>query len=189
MSGNLAAVRSLHGQLSKQNGRHCSEKNQTLGHVVGSCPFGNLLINARHHHIRRIIASDMEKQGYEVHEEVHTLSRRIDIIAIDRRNKKAYVIDPTVRIKFNTSQPQAVQAEKQSIYNPCCEDLQHKYNLNFPIEVIGLMVGSRGTIPTDFHSLSRPLILSKSTIYDKGSCRIPHSHLYSSFSTSSSSST
>jgi hypothetical protein len=174
---------------------HCSEKNETLGHVLGSCPFGNLLINARHHHIRRIIASAMEEQGYEVHEEVPTLSRRIDIIAIDRRKKKAYIIDPTVRIEFNSSQPQAVHAEKQSIYNPCCEDLQHKYNLNFPIEVIGLMVGSRGTIPTDFHSLSRPLNLSKSTIYDialaavKGSCRILHSHLYSSFSTSSSSST
>jgi hypothetical protein len=71
------------------------------------------------------------------------------------------------------AQPQAVHAEKQSIYNPCCEDLQHKYNLNFPIEVIGfgLMIGSRvrGKIPTDFHSLIalfHPLNLSKSTTCD-----------------------
>jgi hypothetical protein len=101
------------------------------------------------------MASAMEKQGYEVHEEVPTLTSEQAnwYHSYWQTKEKAYVIDPTVRIEFNTSQPQAVHAEKQSIYNPCCEDLQPKYNLNFPIEVIALMVGSRGTIPPDFHSL------------------------------------
>ncbi|KAJ4447605.1 hypothetical protein ANN_09612 [Periplaneta americana] len=59
----------------------------------------------------------------QVHQEVHCLakdgsSRRVDIIAIDRRNDRAIIIDPTVRFETAVEQPVAVHEEKKTIYDP-----------------------------------------------------------------------
>jgi hypothetical protein len=186
MVGNTAAVRSLQGRSQGSHRcRRCNETNETLGHVLGSCSFGELLRNTRHHRIRSTIADSLRVQAYEVHEEVTALDRRVDIIAFDRKSRRGYVIDPTIRIESHVSQPNEVHEEKQSIYDPVCQNLKEKYHLNFDLQVIGLMIGARGTIPKLFDVLTKPLKLPKSTVAEiafsavKGSCHILHNHLYS----------
>ncbi|KAJ4436563.1 hypothetical protein ANN_16596 [Periplaneta americana] len=130
---------------------HCSEL-ETLGHVLGQCPKGELLINARHHRVRHALALSLKTLNWEIHEEVHCISsdgsfRRADIIAINGRLKRALVLDPTIRFERNLNQATEVDIEKKSIYEPCLPYLSQKYNV--PLKqwsVIGLLFGSRGKV-------------------------------------------
>ncbi|KAJ4445811.1 hypothetical protein ANN_12496 [Periplaneta americana] len=154
MSSNISAVRAIPGRtLSTTRCRHpdCSEL-ETLGHVLGQCPKGELLINARHHRVRHALAISLKTLNWEIHEEVHCVSsdgsfRRADIIAINGRLKRALVLDPTIRFERNLNQATEVDIEKKSIYEPCLPYLSQKYNV--PLKqwsVIGLLFGSRGSI-------------------------------------------
>ncbi|KAJ4435820.1 hypothetical protein ANN_18439 [Periplaneta americana] len=88
MTANVCPVRALPSR--SQNGthcRHCRSEKETLAHILGACPHGELLRNSRHHKIRSLLASALRGKNYQVEEEVHGLStngssRRIDIIAI-----------------------------------------------------------------------------------------------------------
>ncbi|KAJ4434474.1 hypothetical protein ANN_23036 [Periplaneta americana] len=87
-----------------------------------------------------------------VHQEVHCLakdgsSRRVDIIAIDTRNDRAIIIDPTVRFETAIEQPVAVHEEKKTIYDPTIQYFRDYYHIQGQIEVFGLLFGARGTIP------------------------------------------
>ncbi|KAJ4446864.1 hypothetical protein ANN_13564 [Periplaneta americana] len=105
MSCNLTAVSSVPGRaFSKTRCRQpgCKE-TETLGHVLGFCWKGELLRN-RHRRVRGAIACLLRNKGWEVHEEVHCISeddshRRADIIAINRQQQKAIIIDPTIRME------------------------------------------------------------------------------------------
>ncbi|KAJ4442000.1 hypothetical protein ANN_11864 [Periplaneta americana] len=154
MSSNISAVRAIPGRtVSTTRCRHpdCSEL-ETLGHVLGQCPKGELLINARHHRVRHALAISLKTLNWEIHEEVHCVSsdgsfRRADIIAINGRLKRALVLDPTIRFERNLNQATEVDTEKKSIYEPCLPYLSQKYNV--PLKqwsVIGLLFGSRGKI-------------------------------------------
>ncbi|KAJ4430758.1 hypothetical protein ANN_19349 [Periplaneta americana] len=87
MNANITAVRSVLGKSSGSNlCRRCDREVETLAHVLGACPHGELLRNARHHTVRSIITNALRNKGYSVYEEVHGISsegsnRRIDIIA------------------------------------------------------------------------------------------------------------
>jgi len=115
------------------------------------------------------------------------MDRRIDIIAIDRISKRAFVLDPTVRSELSISQVQDVDSEKKSIYEPCIEDLRIKCNLDaqYSISVHGILIGARGTIHHEIFQLFKSLGIPKTTLEDiaitavKGSCRILHNHIYS----------
>ncbi|KAJ4448731.1 hypothetical protein ANN_00122 [Periplaneta americana] len=146
------AVRAILGRtLSTTRCRHpdCSEL-EPLGHVLGQCPKGELLINARHHRVRHALAILLKTLNWEIHEEVHCVSsdgsfRRADIIAINGRLKRALVLDPTIRFERNLNQATEVDIEKKSIYEPCLPYLSQKFNV--PLKqwsVIGLLFGSRG---------------------------------------------
>ncbi|KAJ4441552.1 hypothetical protein ANN_11408 [Periplaneta americana] len=154
MSSNISAVRAIPGRtLSTTRCRHsdCSEL-ETLGHVLGQCPKGELLINARHHRVLHALATSLKTLNWEIHEEVHCVSsdgsfRRADIIAINGHLKRALVLDPTIRFERNLNQATEVDIEKKSIYEPCLPYLSQKYNV--PLKqwsVIGLLFGSRGSI-------------------------------------------
>src|SRR5271154_2727183 len=88
-------------------------------------------------------------------------TRRIDIIAFDNVPKYGYVIDPTVRMENGENQPEEVNKEKQEIYNACITDLLQKYQLKH-IEVIGLLIGARGTITKFFEEFRGKFRLPKS---------------------------
>jgi len=90
---NVAPSRSIPGR--SQDGTHCrrcSEKNETLAHILGFCQFGLLLRNKRHHFIRSLIAEQLRQLKMEVYEEIHVngfndSNRRTDIFAIDRKKQ------------------------------------------------------------------------------------------------------
>ena len=194
MTVNGAPVRSLHGR-SKDGpacrAPGCEAEKETLAHVLGFCPKGSLLRNARHNRVRTMIADAFRgKDGQEVHEEVPCIatddsSRRIDIIVIDRGKKQAWILDPTIRYEWNETQAKDVDEEKRTIYEPCVPDLRQKYRLaGFDVKVIGLYNGARGTISKFFVDFCRSFSLCKDLIKRivisvlKGSCGILHNHLY-----------
>ena len=73
--------------------------------------------------------------------------------------------------------------EKKRHYEPCIPYFQEKYGLG-NIEVIGLLVGARGTIPSFFEDFRKKVKLKKDVIQDiviaaiRGSCQIYNNHVY-----------
>ena len=133
--------------------RHCHNEIETLAHVLGSCSHGEALRNARHHKVRTIIAQALRDVGFRAYEEIHGLSesgstRRIDILAF-KDERMGYIIDPTIRLEYCKSQPDDVHKEKVDIYGPTIPYFSAHYNLE-NIQVIGLLVGARGTITSKF---------------------------------------
>ncbi|KAI5748008.1 hypothetical protein M8J77_020903 [Diaphorina citri] len=83
--------------------------------------------------LKSLIAKELKKD-FEVYEEVNGLAedgavRRIDIIAIDRSKKKGIIVDPTIRFEIDRNQPEAVDKEKKSIYEPTIPYYKEKYGL------------------------------------------------------------
>ncbi|KAJ4449292.1 hypothetical protein ANN_00690 [Periplaneta americana] len=67
-----------------------------------------------------------------------------DIIAIDRRNQRSLILEPTVRFEKDDQQANNVNDEKKSIYNPCIPHFSERYKMNINTwEVKGLLFGSR----------------------------------------------
>ncbi|KAJ4448764.1 hypothetical protein ANN_00155 [Periplaneta americana] len=127
-----------------------------LGHVLGSCPRGELLINARYHKVRTALASTIKCLEWQVHEEIHCLStdgshRRADIIKINRCTQKAIIIDPTIRCDRDLQQTDEVDKEKKSIYDD--EDSPCDY-LTFALQL--------GTISRKTQSGNQPKRISNS---------------------------
>ena len=188
MTANVAAVRAVPGRsLTTSLCRHCKEY-ESLGHVLGSCRRGELLRNSRHHQIRTMIANGFRKKGLDVYEEVHCISgmdstRRIDMIVLSADKKSGLVIDPTIRIEKAEDQPEETDREKRNIYEPCAPYLCEKYGIQ-NVEVVGLFIGSRGTISTFLynfvkkHKLGKELVKNIVTSVLKSSAHILHNHLF-----------
>ena len=193
MSANVYPVRSIPGRSSDgPQCRYCDER-ETLSHVLGRCHRGDLLRNSRHHEIRSIIANGLRnvkingRPLWAVHEEVHCVAeggsnRRVDILCYNK-SKTGYILDPTIRFEQNCDQAKEVDAEKKAIYNPCIPYFLEKYSLK-KIEVIGLLVGARGTITLFLEDFCKRFQLPNTLIKDiivatlRGSNRIAHNHLY-----------
>lgn len=65
--------------------------------------------------VHQLLAEEIGKRGFKVHDDVGGLSqegsiRRIAILAICQSRKRGYIIDPTIR--FEQNQPEAVHKEK-----------------------------------------------------------------------------
>ncbi|PSN57203.1 hypothetical protein C0J52_05031 [Blattella germanica] len=89
--------------------------------------------------------------------------RRIDMIAIPPSSAGSSVIDSTIRTESYEDQPRDVHEEKCNIYVPTIPFYKDKFNLT-SIEVIGLMVGARGTIPHLFVCFCRKFDLPSGLI-------------------------
>lgn len=188
MVGNVAAVRAIPGRsLNNTRCRHCPNEKETLAHVLGSCPHGDTLRNSRHHKIRAAIAQALRNTGLTVFEEIHGISttgstRRIDIIAF-KDQTTGYIIDPTVRLEYCKSQPDDVNEEKNLIYRPTIPYYSSVYKLK-NIEIIGLLVGARGTITKNFvqftktFNLNPALLKTVSITAVKYSIYILRNHIY-----------
>ncbi|KAJ4443105.1 hypothetical protein ANN_04755 [Periplaneta americana] len=105
-------------EITTQDNLHCHNEVESLAHVLGSCPHGEALRNARHHQVRSIIATALKDADYNTFEEVHGLSvtgstRRIDIIAFKESTRSGFIIDPTVRFETDEEQPAEVDNEKK----------------------------------------------------------------------------
>lgn len=111
-------LRSIPGRSTNTSHcRHCGVY-ESLPHVLGSCPQGELLRIKRHNIVRTLLANSLRSKGLEVYEEVHCLAdgdsnRRIDIIAINRQKASADIVDPTIRFEVSLNQPNEVDLEKK----------------------------------------------------------------------------
>lgn len=188
MNCNVIPVRSVLGRSSDTpQCRHCTER-ETLAHVLGSCHTGDLLRNNRHHEARTTIAKQLRKNGWIVHEELHCVAeegsnRRVDIWCYNENLTKGYIIDPTVRFEVSKEQALDVDREKRTIYEPCIKYFQDNYNVQ-QIEVIGLLIGARGSLTNHFKDFKTKFNIPKITCENiitnviRGSHKIINNHLY-----------
>lgn len=173
----------------------CNENNliETIPHIRGVCPKSELLRNSAHNKIRTATADLFRQKGWEVHEEIHCeaitddggiQNRRADIIAIDRRNNKALIIDPTLRWESNDEdQDIKIDNEKKSIYQATIPYFKSKYRID-EWKVHGLWFGVRGTASPLLINFFRDNNLSKNILKDlcmivlKDTMHIIHRHFY-----------
>lgn len=196
MIGDVAPVRGIKGRSKDGNRcRHCSTNEnfsfESLPHVLGQCSFGSLIRIERHNRIRTIIANEFRKKpNLEVFEEVTSVAdkgsiRRCDIIIIDKSKQTGMILDPTVRFETSSKQPEEINYEKNQIYGPTIDYYKSKFKIK-DIEIIGLLIGSRGTIPKFFSDFWINSNLPKSKLYEisllslKSSISILRNHLYNS---------
>ena len=104
---------------------------ETLAHVLGACPHGDMLRNTRHHKVRSLIAQVFRERKFHVYEEVHGVSetvsiRRVDIMAV-QPDSSAIIFDPTIRWEINDDQSFTVNKGKCSIYEPTIQYYRKKY--------------------------------------------------------------
>lgn len=136
------------------------------------------------------MANALRSKNYKDHEKVFGLSetsrnRRIDIIAIESFHKQAYIIDPTIRFESYLNQSADVHTEKTKIYAPTINFYKTKFNVN-SIDIIGLFLGSRGTLTKRYiefwSKFQLPRSLDKILILKilRSSVSILRHHLYSS---------
>lgn len=188
MTANLAAVRSVPGRsLDGTRCRHGCPEIETLAHVLGFCEQGLLLRNSRHHLVRSKIAAALRTKGWIVEEEISCLAengstRRVDILAYNADTKQGIIVDPTIRFEVECHQSAEVHLEKKSIYEPTVNYFKLKYAL-IHVEVFGLLIGARGTIPAFFEEFRRQFALPTSLRDDiviivlKKSCQILINHM------------
>ncbi|KAJ4432313.1 hypothetical protein ANN_20932 [Periplaneta americana] len=129
-----------------------------------------------------------KSNGYTTYEEVHGIVdtgslRRIDIITFKPGETKGYILDPTIRFETHQNQPEEVNLETRTIYEPTIPYYKTSYKLR-DIEVIGLMMDARGTITKQFVSFCHKFGVPRTTIKEismialKSSLQILRRYLY-----------
>ncbi|KAJ4451101.1 hypothetical protein ANN_02540 [Periplaneta americana] len=148
------------------NGIHGCPEIETLAHVLGFCEQRLLLRNSKHHLVRSKIAAALKNKGWIVEEGISCLAengptRRVDILAYNADTKQGIIVDPMIRFEVECHQSAEVHLEKKSIYEPTVNYFKLKYAL-IHVEVFGLLIGARGTIPAFFEEFRRQFALPTS---------------------------
>ncbi|KAJ4429741.1 hypothetical protein ANN_21945 [Periplaneta americana] len=107
----------------------------------------------------RKLHNSLRNKGWIVEEEISCLAengstRRVDILAYNADTKQGIIVDPTIRFEVECHQSAEVHLEKKSIYEPTVNYFKLKYGL-IHVEVFGLLIGARGTIPAFFEEFRR----------------------------------
>jgi hypothetical protein len=183
VTNTVAVIGQPWGQSSQNfRCRHCDEK-ETLAHVLGKCGFTLGLRNQRHHEIRSHIANGFKTKGFDVFEEVTSdRGTRIDMIVIDKKRKTGLILDPTIRFESAENQAVVVDEEKRDYYKNTIPYFKEVYELRH-IDIVGLYLGSRGTIPkffTDFcykHKFDKKFLFEIGLKVMRSSLRLLRFHL------------
>ena len=148
MSCNTSAVRAVPGRSSSTTRcrfPECSEI-ETLGHVLGSCKKGELLINLRHHRVRSALATALKDLKWQVYEEIHCMSSssstgRVNIIDTSQPSKRALVLVTTIPFQGYITHAKYVDLGKIEIYQPCFIHVpQYLKSLCIPQEVLQVTI-------------------------------------------------
>ena len=134
----------------------------------------------------------LQEKGYDCFEEIqlidqHGSNRRADIIAINKNDTNAYIVDPTVRFENNLDdQDEIIVREKAGIYESCIPDCITKYSSyghkNWSVK--GLWFGARGTVGKsvitffDEHKIEKKNLLEITTRVLVDTINIVHRHIY-----------
>ena len=187
--------RDEHGQtlrgMEATRCRRCDTENESIQHVLGSCPYGELMRNARHNKVKHTLTSLLRGRGFDCLEEVqctdhHGSIRKIDILAFEPGSRRAYIVDPTVRYEANDDIGHDVLVEKEQRYAGCANSLNAIFGQQHgqrDFRVFGLWVGGRGTISTqmvkffEFFRLDKRLLPELGEMVLSSSIRMLHHHV------------
>ena len=186
--------RDEHGQVIRgvesTRCRRCDFENESIQHVLGSCPYGELMRLARHNKVKHTLTSLLRGKGFDCYEEVQCTDkdgsiRKVDIIAFEPGSDRAFMVDPTIRYETNNDIGQDVQAEKEGLYASCAKSINDLFANHGKREfrVFGLWVGGRGTISREMEQFFKSFRLDKRILPEiaemvlSASIRMLHHHI------------
>jgi hypothetical protein len=127
--------------------RRCSEKPESLGHVLGECVAGKGMRIRRHDRMADHIALKCKQKGYQVEREqlfsVEGGRLKPDLVVID--GERALIVDVTVRFESGDALARGA-SEKIEKYRPLA-DFFVSQGAAQESQVLPIVVGSRGAIP------------------------------------------
>ena len=141
-------VSTSRGRNTTKTCRRCGLADETLVHVLQTCPKTQGMRCRRHNNVCRQVSEKLRSKGFQVFSEqglpspgLQTDISRPDLIAI--RDEKALVLDVTCVYESNSSTLQKAYNMKVSRYKPLAETIKQKYHVH-DVTFHGLCVGSRG---------------------------------------------
>lgn len=141
-------VSTSRGRDSIKTCRRCGLADETLVHILQTCPLTQGMRCRRHNNVCRKVSEKLRSKGFQVFSEqglpspgLQTNISRPDIIAI--RSDKALVLDVTCVFESNLNSLQDAYRRKVDRYKPLAETVKQKYKVH-DVTFHGLCVGSRG---------------------------------------------
>ena len=141
---------------------------ETLAHVLGFCDYGHQYILSRHNDVNRILFDILKLNGkYIVHLETPCTpeAKRVDLLVYTKDKKQGWILDPTIRMENTKEQPLEVHDQKVNHYTSCIDHYKEEFGVE-NIEIIGLMIGARGTITKQFLEFCKQFEIPSKTIED-----------------------
>ena len=141
-------VTTTRGQQTLKTCRRCGLADETLIHILQTCPITQRMRCTRHNNVCRMVADKLCSKGYNVHAEqgipspgLQTNISRPDLIAI--KNDEALVLDVTCVYETSKSSLHDAYRRKIDRYAPLSDTIKQKFKVNH-VSFYGLCVGSRG---------------------------------------------
>lgn len=141
-------VSTTRGRDASKTCRRCGLADETLLHILQTCPITQGMRCTRHNNVCRKVSEKLRSKGYQVHQEkgvstpeLQTLVSRPDIIAV--QGDKALILDVTCIYENHSSCFHDAYRRKVDRYKPLIPSVKQLYNVN-AVELHGLCVGSRG---------------------------------------------
>jgi hypothetical protein len=141
-------VSTSRGRDSIKTCRRCGLADETLVHILQTCPLTQGMRCRRHNNVCRKVSEKLRSKGFQVFNEqglpspgLQTNISRPDIIAT--RSDEAYVLDVTCVFESSSTSLQDAYRRKVIRYKPLAETIKQKYKVQNVI-FHGLCVGSRG---------------------------------------------
>ena len=143
-------VSTTRGRNSIKICRRCGLADETLIHILQTCPITQGMRCQRHNNVCRRVADKLRSKGFQVFSEqgipspgLQTNISRPDLIAT--RGDQALVLDVTC--VFETGKHSLTEAYRRKVtrYESLVETIKEKYSVT-TVEFHGLCIGSRGAI-------------------------------------------
>ena len=143
-------VSTSRGRNSIKTCRRCGLADETLIHILQTCPITHGMRCQRHNNVCRKVADKLRSKGFQVFSEqgipspgLQTNISRPDLIAI--RGEEGLVLDITCVFESNRNSLIDAYRRKVTRYESLAETIKEKYKIQ-TVEFHGLCIGSRGAI-------------------------------------------
>jgi hypothetical protein len=141
-------VSTTRGRNAIKTCRRCGLADETLTHILQTCPITQGMRCTRHNNVCRKVAEKLRAKGFQVFSEqgipspgLQTNISRPDLIAV--RNEEALVLDVTCVYESTSSSLQDAYRRKVARYQSLAETIKHLYRVQ-SVAFHGLCLGSRG---------------------------------------------
>lgn len=143
-------VSTSRGRNSVKTCRRCGLADETLIHVLQTCPITHGMRCQRHNNVCRKVADKLRSKGFQVFSEqgipspgLQTNISRPDLIAI--RAEQGLVLDITCVFESSRNSLTDAYRRKVTRYESLAETIKEKYKIE-TVQFHGLCIGSRGAI-------------------------------------------